>query len=233
MDNTPPSPSIGGVSPTWVYSNRVYLGCTDAGSGCKMTKWYYFSPTPECSSSKTAYTLYTNAGYIDITTDNSDYLCLWVEDLAGHSARTVSPQLRVDTGVYVVGSIPSESISIATQDLNNECRMYLDQNITVECAFKSTIRISSHEKDFNRVWPESPELVTSPPKNVRVLIQSEIESFYHKDYFLRFESEQRTITSQGNERDYPTVVVRRRVMPLLTTDGQIEIGTLTIKIRQQ
>jgi hypothetical protein len=231
VDNTPPVANVGGVSSTPVYSNRVYLGCSDSASGCKKTKWYYFSTEPLCSASKSTYSLSTIANYIDITTDRSDYICLWVEDLADFNATAVSAQLHVETGVYVVSSIPSESMSIATQDLNNECRMYMDQNITVECAFKSTIKISEYEKDLNRVWQESPQLVVSPPKTIRVLVQSEIEAFYNKDYFLKFESEQRTITSQGNENDYPTVVVRRRVMPLLTTGGQLEVGTLTIKIR--
>jgi hypothetical protein len=209
------------------------LGCSDAGSGCKQIRWYYFSSTPECSISKASYGLATNNAYLDITTNHSDYICLWVEDKADFNARAVSGQLHVEPSVYVVSSIPSESMSIATQDLNNECRMYLDQNIIVECAFKSTIKISEYAKDLNRVWQESPELVISPPKTIRVLVQSEIESFYNKDYFLKFESEQRTITSQGNENDYPTVVVRRRVMPLLTTDGQLEVGTLTIKIKSK
>ncbi|MFH1235036.1 MAG: Ig-like domain-containing protein [Candidatus Diapherotrites archaeon] len=233
VDNTPPVANVGGVSSTPVYFNRVYLGCSDAGSGCMQTKWYYFSSSQTCSSSKSSYDTNTNAGYIEISTEHSDYICLWVEDKAGFNARAVSAQLQIEPGVYVISSISSESMSIATQDLNNECRMYLDQNITIECAFKSTIKISEYENDLNRVWQESPELVVSPPKTIRVLVQSEIESFYNKDYFLKFESEQRTITSLGNENDYQTVVVRRRVMPLLTTEGQLEVGTLTILIRQK
>ncbi|MCX6802538.1 MAG: DUF2341 domain-containing protein [Candidatus Diapherotrites archaeon] len=233
LDNTPPAASVTDVSSTPVYLDRVYLGCSDAGSGCKQTKWYYFATEPSCSTSKSAYALSTTADYLDIATDHSDYICLWAEDFADFNARAVSAQLHVETGVYVVSSIPSESLAVATQDLNNECRMYLDQNITVECAFQSTIKISEYEKDLNRVWPDSPSLVVSPAKTIRVLVQSELEAFYNKDYFLKFESNQRTITSLGNEREYPTVVVRRRVIPLLTTAGQLEVGTLTIKVRQK
>lgn len=233
LDNTPPKASISGVSITPVFSDRIYLGCRDAGSGCKALKWYYFNPTPECSALKADYNYSTTHDYVDIATDHNDYICLWVEDRVDLNDTVLSAQLHVDTGVYVVSSIPSDTQSIVTQDLNNECTMYLDQNLTIACEFKSTIKISQWAKDLNRVWPQKPELVTSPAKTIRVLLQSEIEAFYHKDYFIKFESKQRTITSQGSEKNYPITVVRRRIVPLLTTDGQLELGMLIIKVRQR
>jgi len=204
LDNTAPVARIGNVSPTPVYSNRVYLNCFDE-----------------------------IANFLDITTDHDDFICLWVEDRAGFNHYAASPRLNIETAVFVVSSIPSQTQSVVTQDLNNECTMYVDQGVTVECDFKSTLKISEWGKDLNRVYQEKPEIVQTPPKTIRVLVQNELEAFYHKDYFLRFESDARTITSQGEEKDYPTTVVRRRVIPLITTSGQLEIGTLIIKIRQR
>jgi len=233
VDNSAPTASVGNVSSTAVYSNRVYLSCSDTASGCKQIKWYYFNSSNSCSSTKSDYSSNTTDNFLDIVTDHSDYLCLWVENRADFNTYVASPQLHVETAVTVVSSIPSQTQSIVTQDLNNECTMYVDQGVIVGCDFKSTIKISEFEKDLNRVYKDRPEIIQTPPKTLRVLVQNEVEGFYHKDYFLRFESDARTITSQGEEKDFPTTVVRRRVIPLITTDGQLEIGTLIIKIRQR
>ena len=233
IDNTAPVASVGGVSSTPVYEDHVYLGCADSGSGCKPQRWLYFATTPACSTSKADYTWLTYNSYWDVLQDNSDYICLWVEDYAGHSDTAVSEQLHVDHEVYVVSSIPSERQTFVTQDLNNECTMYVDENMTISCDFKSTIKISEHKEDLNSAWTEAPDVVRSPPKTIRVLYQSELEAFYHEDYYLEFVSEERTIASQGDSKNYPVTVVRRRLIPLLTNDGDLEVGVLTIKIRQR
>lgn len=233
LDSTDPQASVSGVSQTFVYRDTIYLNCRDDGSGCKPTKWYYFSSTANCSSLKEDYTNSTIKNSLTISTDHNDYLCLWVEDRVDRNDFVVSSQLHVDPSVYVVSGTPSETMVLVTQDWNNECKMYIDQDITVGCDFKSTVQIREWQKDLNRVWEGSPNLVISPERKVRVLLQDELEAFSHPDYFLKFESDQRTITSKGSEKNYPITIIRRRVIPLLTESGELEIGTLTIKIRQR
>jgi len=233
VDNTAPVASISGVSSTSVYSDRVYLGCSDAISGCKPIKWYYFTSSGNCSASKAYYSSIATADYINLISAHSDYICLWVEDIAGHSHYTVSNQLHVDPGVYVISSIPSESQTSVTQDLNNDCTVYIDEDLTVSCDFKSTLKISEWQKALVSVWQDTPSLVVSPKRSVRVLLQDDLESFSNESYFLKFESAERTIFSQGDETNYPVTVVRRRIIPLLLDNGELEVGTLTIKIKQR
>jgi len=233
VDNTPPEASVAGVSSSLVYEDLIYLSCVDSGSGCRAEKWYYFTSTASCSTAKSDYVNSTTADTLLLVADHTDYLCLWVEDKADRNSIAISDQLHIDAGIYIVGDIPSESQSIVTQDLNNECTMHFGTELLIACDFKSTIKISEYEKDINRVWQDTPDLVVSPRRNVRVLLQSAIEAFYHKDYYLKFESDARTVTSQGVEKEFPMTVVRRRVIPLLTEAGELDVGTLTIKVRQR
>ncbi|MCD6590639.1 MAG: hypothetical protein J7K72_01570 [Candidatus Aenigmarchaeota archaeon] len=97
VDKTPPTADITGESTSWVTSDDITLTCTDSGgSGCNTTKWYYFDPDGQCSTSKSSYTSSTTSSMITINTNHNDWLCLWVEDNAGNHDVTVSSQLMID-----------------------------------------------------------------------------------------------------------------------------------------
>lgn len=233
LDNTAPQASITGVSDTNTYEDKIYLNCSDSGSGCLATRWYYFSSTQSCSSNKSDYNYSTTSNSITITDDHNDYICLWVEDRIGLHDTAVSSQLHVYTSSWAVTKGTSQTITQVATDLNNTCNFTVTGEINLACEFQSFVRLRQFATDINRAYTSTPTLVESPEKPIKVVLESAITSFYNEDYFIKFESSTRTITSQGNEQDYPITIVRRRVVPLLTASGQLDVGTLIIKIRKK
>ncbi|RLG70453.1 MAG: hypothetical protein DRO07_00115 [Candidatus Iainarchaeum archaeon] len=233
LDNTPPEASITDVSSTITYSDTVYLNCSDSGSGCVATRWYYFSDTQNCSSNKSDYNYSTTSNSITITDDHNDYICLWVEDRVGLHSTAISDQLHVDTSSWSITKGASQTITQVSSDLNNTCNFTVTGEINLECEFQSFVKIRQSAADINSTYTGTPTLVESPEKPIKVVLEEAITNFYNKDYFIKFESSTRTITSQGNEQDYPVTIVRRRIVPLLTADGQLDVGTLIIKIRKK
>lgn len=233
LDNTAPQASVTGVSDTNTYEDEVYLNCSDSGSGCLATRWYYFSPTQSCSSNKSDYNYSTTSNSITISDDHNDYICLWVEDRVGLHSTAVSSQLHVYTSSWAITKGTSQTITQVSSDLNNTCNFTVTGEINLACEFQSFVRLRQFATDINRAYTSTPTLVESPEKPIKVVLESAITSFYNEDYFIKFESSTRTITSQGNEEDYPVTIVRRRVVPLLTADGRLDVGTLIIKIRKK
>ena len=233
LDNTTPSASVTDVSSTTTYSDTVYLNCSDSGSGCVATKWYYFSATQSCSSTKSDYNYSTTSNSITITDDHNDYICLWVEDRVGLHATAVSDQLHVSATSWGITKGASQTITQISSDLNNTCNFTVTGEINLACEFQSFVKIRQSAADINSTYTGTPTLVESPEKPIKVVLEEAITSFYNEDYFIKFESSTRTITSQGNEQDYPVTIVRRRIVPQLTADGQLDVGTLIIKIRKK
>ncbi len=231
VDNSPPSVSISGVSSVDVYEDLVYLNCSDSVSGCISEKKYYYAPTQDCSSSKADYAYSTTESTLLIGDAHTDYLCVWFENNAGLSSTAVSTQLHVDPTLFVLSKGSAETQLVATADLNDVCNFrFVDTNITIDCPHQTKIKIRERGKDFNRAFISEPSVFISPPKDIKVVLEADITSFNDPNYFIKFYNDSRTITSQGNEENYPVTVVEERLIPLLTTDGHLEIGTLVIKI---
>jgi|GEM_PF-2298896 len=233
LDNTAPIASITAVSETPVYEDIVYLNCADSGSGCKATRWYYFSPVQNCSSNKADYNYSTTRNNIAINDDHNDYICLWVENMVGLHATAVSEQLHVQRESWGVTKGASETISKWLSDANNTCSFYVTADINLACTYQSFVKIREHPTDINKVYGIPPTFIESAEKPITVVLESAITSFYDERYFLVFESDKRRITSQGNEQDYPNIILRKRTIPLLRADGQLELGTLIIKVRKR
>ncbi|MEM4598484.1 MAG: chitobiase/beta-hexosaminidase C-terminal domain-containing protein [Candidatus Diapherotrites archaeon] len=229
LDNTPPVASITGVSETVTFEDTIYLNCTDSVSGCKQTRWYYFSDNGVCSSTKDDYTQTTNSNSITITEDNNSYICLWVENNVNLSSKATSSRLNVLSSSWGIVKGPSETINEAALDLNNACSFYVSSDINLACEYQSFVKIRSYDVDIGRVYPLSPSIIESSERPLEVLLESSITSFYDKRYYIIFEGETTRITSQGSEKDYPNVIVRRRTLPLLKANGNLELGTLIIK----
>ena len=105
FDETKPAPAITGVSGSWVISDLISIACTDAGTDCVSTIWYYFDSDGTCASIKATFTSNTTDANITVDTDNNNYLCIWVEDNAGNTNTTVSSQIMVDTAAPTVGNM--------------------------------------------------------------------------------------------------------------------------------
>ena len=118
-------------------------------------------------------------------------------------------------------------------DLNNTCNFYVGADVNLACEFQSFIRIREYATDINKAYTGTPTLVESPKKPIKVVLETAITGFSSKNYFIKFESDTRTITSQGSEEDYPVTIVRKRAVPLLTADGKLDLGTLIIKIKRK
>jgi hypothetical protein len=127
----------------------------------------------------------------------------------------------------------SEAVTQVASDLNNTCNFYVSTDVNLACEFQSFIKIREYATDINKAYTGTPTLVESPTKPLKVVLETAITSFYNENYFIKFESDTRTITSQGSEQDYPIIIVRKRVVPLLTADGKLDLGTLIIKIRRK
>ncbi len=231
IDRTSPTGSVAGVSSETVYEDTVFLACTDNLSGCVSEKKYYFSATQSCSETEGDYTNSTTGSTLLIAASHTDYLCVWFEDNAGNSDSVVSEQLHVDPPVYVISQRPSESQIVATADLNDVCGFrFVDANITVDCPYETTIRIRERGEDYNRAFVLRPDVYVSSPKDIKVVLETDINSFSDPNYYIKFTSASRTVTSQGDEEDYSVVVVEERLIPMLRPNGTLEIGTLLVKI---
>ncbi|MCX8189722.1 MAG: hypothetical protein N3F05_00640 [Candidatus Diapherotrites archaeon] len=229
IDNTPPLASVTDVSETTTFEDTVYLNCIDSFSGCKKTRWYYFSETNNCSNNKNNYIHSTNKNSITIVEDNNNYICLWVENNVGLSSKAASPRLNVISSSWGLTKGPSETINEAALDLNNACSFYVSSDINLACEYQSFVKIRSYNVDIGRVYPLSPAIIESSERPLEVLLESSIANFYDERYYIIFEGEFSRITSKGIEKDYPNVIVRRRMVPLLKANGRLELGTLVIK----
>ncbi|MEM4662747.1 MAG: chitobiase/beta-hexosaminidase C-terminal domain-containing protein [Candidatus Diapherotrites archaeon] len=232
IDNTPPKASITDVSETTTYEDTIYLNCTDSGSGCVQTRWYYFNENNNCSSNKEDYVYSINSNTLKITEDNNNFICLWVEDNVGLSARAVSSKLNVYSTGWSIVKGTSETISEATLDLNNTCTFYITSDINLVCDYQSYIKIRGYPVDISKVSPILPSLIEASERPIQVLFEASITNYYDPRYFIIFEGETTRITSKGTEQDYPNIVVRRRAIPLLKPYGSLELGTLIIKAKR-
>jgi hypothetical protein len=100
IDSNVPHASIvdSSISSAWVQSDTVTIGCSDSGSGCKSDMNYYFDLDGACSSTKTDYIYSTSSTSLVVNTDQNNYLCLRVEDIAGNTDTDTSfaKPLKVD-----------------------------------------------------------------------------------------------------------------------------------------
>ncbi len=113
IDNINPVASLSGISESYTNSDEITLNCND--ENCATTKYYYFDSDSVCSSDKEDYTNSVSIDILTIDTTHDDYLCLWVEDLAGNSDYTeTGSQLKVDA------EDPTASLSITPMGLTQE-----------------------------------------------------------------------------------------------------------------
>lgn len=118
IDNTPPTPSISGISSVWTREKTVTLGCEDAASGCSSNRWIQYTASGSCSTDRGTYTAVSSP--LVVNADENRRLCLWVEDHVGLHATTVSDNLRVDTTspAASVGGVSPSWVTGDTVSLN-------------------------------------------------------------------------------------------------------------------
>ena len=117
VDATAPVGLVGGVSTTWVTSDDITLNCTDASSGCRTTKRYYFDGDGTCATNIGAYTNTTSESSLTISSGHNDYVCLWVEDQADNHSISVSSQLHVDR-TSPIANAGSDQNGLAGQEIS-------------------------------------------------------------------------------------------------------------------
>ncbi|MFH1072734.1 MAG: C1 family peptidase, partial [Nanoarchaeota archaeon] len=129
VDVNAPLATVTGISTDWTNSDQIFLTCSDAYSGCKADRWYYFTNTTNCSQNINVYTSHVTVGNITVASDNKNYTCLWVEDNVDHAGRGISSQLHVDitpptasvTGVSPTW-VSSDVVSLSCTDATAGCK---------------------------------------------------------------------------------------------------------------
>ncbi|MFA4906933.1 MAG: hypothetical protein WC602_01550, partial [archaeon] len=232
VDSTAPSLSVSGITSTKYYENDLLFSCVDNMSGCAQPVKYYFSATASCSQSESAYDRNSYSGMLSIADAHTDYFCALAKDNVGNARITSPALLSIDPTVYVLEQQTIQPRATALADANSYCTVTIDQNLKIDCVYPTTIKFRYYPTHVSATFTDVPRLIVSQPQSVSVVAAKKFDAYSNPGYYFNFLGGDANLVSGAN-KEFINAVIQRRVIPLLKANGDVEIGTLYVKVQAQ